>query len=172
MPKMESQTAQPSSLETYYVEHGRAASELGRLPHELLESAVTVEAESRTVADLLQRFGAGDRTSDVAQAALTELVFSHRERLLAALDKEQQLLDNAGVPAPATSGPSLVNSGTLVEAAERNLILSKELAGGGNVQRPAPAIVGDLAVSMQEVRAHLQQLRSATQNSTASGARK
>ena len=104
--------------------------------------------------DLLTRFSSSEKMTDLAKATLSELVYSHRERLLLALEHQRLLLSKTGMVDTLKTSEVIVESGTpLISAAERNMALCKELTFGGDSPiRNAQFIVADLSASIDEVR--------------------
>lgn len=150
-----------SPLEIYFESKGLNPAKTSDLAEQLMDNALLVDQESRAIADLVARFGSGERISEVASATLTELIFSHRERMMDALVEEQQLLAKTGVmPKGNTVGMSFGKNATLVSAAERNLTLCKELTvGGGSPARNADEIIADLTASLDELRTKFRETR-------------
>ena len=165
--KVASVSAQPSPLETYFVARGRDANALRSLSQQLLGSALTVSQESRALSDLQERFASGEGMTYLAKATLFELLFSHREKLLLALQKEQDLLGQA-VRIPGGDQSSEVSqpgSISLVSAAERNLTNCEELTlGSGSQPRSAEAIIPELAAAINELRVSLYQAQAGSQS--------
>ncbi len=62
------------------------------LAQRLSSSAIAVSLESKEIDDLQTRFASEKDRSVMASATVAELVYSHRERLQAALKEEQTLL--------------------------------------------------------------------------------
>lgn len=172
--KVVSESAQPSPLEMYFVAHGRDANALRSLSQQLLSSALAATQESRAVSDLLRRFTSEGAMTPLAKATLATLVFSHKEKLLHAVEEEQELLTALSGKA---NGNWILESQqaqtiSLVDAAERNLTLCEELSLGGNSQpRSAEAIFLELTATMTELSAATKQaqLHSEYTDATASG---
>jgi hypothetical protein len=157
-----SEAAQPSPLETYLLSHGLSVNALGPLSQQLVDNALKVDQESRAITNLLARFGPAEKTTDdLAGATLSELVFSHRERLFLALQNEQETLGK--IEAVSDIKPSEVSSNktvSLVDAAEKNLVLCQELTVGGNSpSRNVASIVAELIASANEVRARAHEMK-------------
>ncbi len=93
---MEMQT-RATPLETYYLAHGRNVAPLGDLAQRLFNSAFAINLESRAIDDLQQRFSERDGISSVASATLTDLLFTHKHKLLASIADEEQLLAKAQI---------------------------------------------------------------------------
>ncbi len=77
--------------------------------------------------DLEARFAPGEERSVIASATLTELIYTHRERLETALRQERRLLLEAQNISAADDRGTSSKASSLMDAAERNLALSKEL---------------------------------------------
>lgn len=165
--KVSSMSAQPSPLDSYFVAHGRDANTLQDLFQQLLSSAITASQESHSITSLLERFKSEDGMTDLAKATLTELIYSHREKLLAAVQKEQKLLTEVGDTSYRSKLSEVPAAGELVSAAERNLSLCKELTLGGNSPRSAESILPELAESLDELRIRARQAQIGSQITTA-----
>jgi hypothetical protein len=151
--KVTSVAAQPSPLETYFVKQGRDAAALRTISQQLLSDALTASQESRSISDLLNRFAAGDKLTSLGKGTLTALVFSHRQKLMRAIEEEQALLDGLS---PGLNGGKSADqqSMSLVDVAARNLTLCEELSLGSRAQpRSAESILSDLTMELSELRA-------------------
>ncbi|MBT9333106.1 hypothetical protein [Paracidobacterium acidisoli] len=168
--RMDSVSVNPSPLETYFVARGRDADALRELSQGLLNSAITASQESRSIADLLNRFSADGAMNDVARATLAELIFVHREKLMAALDEERRLLGEAAGNPDMERLPGVTGrrADSLVNAANRNLSLCEELALGSSGQpRNAELIFPELIASMNDLGADARQAQNGFQEATA-----
>ncbi len=167
-------TAQASPLEIYFIAHGHSVSTLSHLSQQLMDSALTVDQESRAITDLQVRFGSPEKITDLTAAALSELVFSHRERLFLALQSEQELLGETGLVSNIkSSGISSNGAVPLVSAAERNLALCKALTlGGSSPSRSAESIIAEMAASLNEVRASAHEMKLMRQSAAVSNEKK
>jgi hypothetical protein len=173
--KVASAQSQATPLETYYLAHGRSLAPMGRLPQQLLNCAFAVGVESRAIDDLQRRFARRDDISLVASAALSDLLFTHKHKLLAALDDEEHLLTEAQIDVPRAK----LNTSTdgadrqLATLAERNLALARELAlSSGTNERPAESIASELAASIDELYRYAHAAQVVPQNSTSLNKRK
>lgn len=163
-----SAAAESSPLENYFLSQSRTVVTVSDLSQQLVDSALTVDQESRAMTDLLARFGPTTKMTDLASATLSELVFSHRDRLLRALKQEQELLSKAGgVSGVQSSAATVDKSGSLVDASGRNLALCKELTLGGSPSRSAESILADLNASVEEVRARARATKLMSQSAPA-----
>jgi hypothetical protein len=118
---------QRSSLAIYLEVHGRSVGESNRLAQSLFSTALTINQESKAIADLRLRFGAKSKKSIFTSATLEELIYSHQDRLTTALQQERQLLIELQESLPRGSAPSQLETGSLLDSAEKNLALAKEL---------------------------------------------
>ena len=87
----------------------------------------------------------------MASATLAELIYSHRERLEEALTEEQKLLSEVQ---PKGNGNGLSASArlALLNGAERNLALSKELIETDSaVPRDAVSILAEMSATVEEL---------------------
>jgi len=173
--KVASAQSHATPLVAYYLSHGRNLAPLGRLPQQLLNSAFAVGVESRAIGDLQRRFARRDNMSLVASAALSDLLFTHKHKLLAALDDEEHLLAEAQIDVPRAK-PNISADGAdrqLADLAEHNLALARELAlSNGANERPAESIASELAASIDELYRHAHAAQVVPQNFTSSNKRK
>lgn len=160
---------QPSPLETYFAARGRSLTTLSDLSAQLMNSALTVDQESRAITDLVARFGAAEKMTDLASATLSELIFSHRERLFLALRQEQNLLNQIAVSSSSrTSAIATDRTILLTGASARNLALCKELTfGADSPPRSAESILNDLSASLEQVRTSAHEARIHDDNTAA-----
>jgi hypothetical protein len=162
-------SASPSPLETYFAGQGRDASSLRHLSQQLLSHAITVSQESRALADLDRRFPARAGMTLIANATLSMLVHSHRERLATAREEEEALLRQI----PEASAIAILDqpAGNKVQdlesAAERNLRFCRELTLGSSLpSRTAISILPDIAVALDEIDKGMHQPITDSQPST------
>jgi hypothetical protein len=173
--KVASMQTQAAPLETYYLAHGRSLAQLGRLPQQLLNCAFAVGVESRAIDDLQRRFARRDEISLVASAALSDLLFTHKHKLLAALDDEEHLLADAQIDVPRAklNAPTDGADRQLAVLSERNLALARELAlSSGTNERPAESIASELAASIDELYRYAHAAQVVPRNSTSLNKRK
>jgi DNA-directed RNA polymerase specialized sigma24 family protein len=159
---------QTTPLETYYLAHGRSVAPLGDLAQRLFNSADAINFECRAIDDLQRRFSTHDSISLVASATLADLLFTHKHKLIAALENEEQLLATAQIETPHSRQVASTSSTDLLLAAlaSRNLALIRELAmGRGGSGRSAAMIASELAVSMNELNLLAHEMQVAPQNS-------
>lgn len=162
-------SASPSPLETYFAGQGRDASSLRHLSQQLLSHAITVSQESRALADLDRRFPSRAGMTLIANATLSMLVHSHRERLATAREEEEALLRQI----PEASAIAILDqpAGNKVQdlesAAERNLRFCRELTLGSSLpSRTAISILPDIAVALDEIDRGMHQPITDSQPST------
>jgi hypothetical protein len=162
---------QPSPLETYLEAQGRSVSDISGLAQRLFRSALTVSQESKEIVDLQTRFGFEDQKTVLASATLSELIYSHHERLQAALKLERELLADARSTSSTSNTSSVSNASSLMDAANRNLALSKELTQTNQpAMRTAEKILAEMSITMDDLTADAQEAyRKAQGNSTLSG---
>lgn len=152
--KTASMPDQPSPLETYLLGHGRSVSAINMLAQRLFDTALTISQESHAIGDLRARFSPDERTSILASATLSELIYSHHERLQAALKQERELL-NEIEPLPAQDSVSAERRSSLAEVAIENLDLCKELTQTNrSATRSAEKILAAMSNSMGALDAH------------------
>ena len=145
----------PSSLESYFTEHGLDRKGLPPIAEEFVESSFVVKHETEQVSTLLQRFSTNTTLPTEARTALGELLVQHKTALLAALGREEralmavQLIDH---PSSASSSGADGAQG-LRDDAEKNFALCVELTSGSeSAPRHAQVIAPQLANSIAELR--------------------
>ena len=147
----------PSALETYLRARGRNVDEINLLAGQIFSGALTISQESNAIAGLKARFVLTERTPVVASATLQELLFSHHQRLEAALRQERVLLMLAGAKSilpESHRGASAPAAASLTDAAARNMALSKELTQtNAPAARSAEAIFADMSATVECVDA-------------------
>jgi hypothetical protein len=149
--RMASMPDQPSPLETYLLSGGRSVTDINVLAKQLFECALTISQESKAISDLLLRFGRGEQKSLVASATLSDLIYSHRERLRAALQSERELLAQAQAPSAMEERASEPRP-SLIEASFRNMAFCRELTQNNSLaMRSADKILADMAISVAEL---------------------
>jgi hypothetical protein len=141
----------PSPLETYLVARKQSLPAITELAQKLNSSAVAISQESRAIHDLQTQFSSAQHRSMITSATLTELVFSHRERLQQALKEEHNLLRSmmdSDLPAVASG------SASLTDMADKNLALCAELTASGTPKsRGAHVILTEIAASLEQLTA-------------------
>jgi hypothetical protein len=145
---------QPSPLAIYLEGQGRRnIADINNLAQRFFDDALTINQESREIADLQTRFGHEGQTL-LASATQSELIYRHHERLEEALKHERGLL--AAAQSAPTSNPdsSAPSTSSLVEAAERNLALAKELTQTNHpAVRAADSILAEISLAMNDLTA-------------------
>ncbi|WP_263360146.1 hypothetical protein [Acidicapsa ligni] len=142
---------QPSPLEIYLESHGQKIADINSLAQQFFDDALTINQESREIADLQTRFTPEGQTL-LTSATLSELIYRHHERLEEALRRERELLGDAqSAPTPDPGSPTPSTS-SLVEAAERNLALAKELTQTNHpAVRTADRILAEMSLAMNDL---------------------
>jgi RNA polymerase sigma factor (sigma-70 family) len=167
--KVASMQAQATPLEAYYLKHGRNIDPLSKLSHQLFDAAFAADLESKTIDDLEHRFSQSSGMSLVTSATLTDLIFTHKQNLLAALQTEEGLLAETGISTAElkTNPPNNAGSLLLLNVAERNLALTKELAlGNGDGRRSAESIVAEIATSLKDLHRAVRETQVVPPTST------
>ncbi len=143
---------QPSPLESLLKKHGRSVEEINSLAQRFFATAIAVSQESRAIVDLQTRFSHEGQSTVLAAATLSELIYSHRERLDAGLKSERVLISEV-VTGHAVAPDSVRSIGTQLQAAaERNLLLTKELTQTDTpATRDAEQILAEISVSVDEL---------------------
>jgi len=143
-------TPQTSPLEEYLLPKGISQDEIRETGHRLFNSSAAVSQEGNALHDLLLRFPS-ERISDPGRVALNKLLAAHRERLLAALQTEEQILAKMEIPSEPTTDDSADID--LHAATQRHLRLCTELLSGNDgTSRNAQRIVPELAQSIGALR--------------------
>ncbi len=142
---------QPSPLETLLLAKGRSVNDTNVLAQRLFNAALSISQESHAIIDLQTRFAPDAQRAVVATATLSELIYSHRERLEASLKSERSLVADVHDPI-ALTGSFGAKSPSLMVSADRNLALSKELMQTNNpATRSAEQILAEMLVSIEEL---------------------
>ena len=163
---------QPSPLKTYLQARGRSVAEINDLGQRLFNSVLTVSQESKEIADLQARFGPEEHRTALASATLAELMYSHRQRLDAALKHERELLAETQ-SAPVSGQAAAARASSLFEAADRNLSLAKELTQTHSpAVRSADKILAEMSVTMDDLATRLHESYGKSQSNSALGGKK
>jgi DNA-directed RNA polymerase specialized sigma24 family protein len=165
--KQSSSVAGVSPLEDYLVHLGQNREAVGELSHQLFNSSVEIHQEGKAIANLQQRFQAGQALTANAKASLDALLSDHRQKMLVALETEDKLLTKMKVA--TRSEHDAASSGNLADAAAANVALCGELISDDNEHpRPAQVIVPELNRSIVQLRAALGRipLRTSVVSST------
>jgi len=144
-----------SPIEKYLATSGRSVTAINALTHRLFENTLTISQESKAIHDLQSRFVAGAPKTIIASATLMELVYSHQQRLQAALKQERELLTEVrGTSASYDGTPTLSTPVVpLVDAGSRLLALCQELTQTNNSStRSADRILADMSSSVEALR--------------------
>jgi hypothetical protein len=144
---------QPSPLAIFLRAHGHSVTEINRLAQRFFNTALTVSQESKAIVDLQTRFVPSEQRTLLAAATLSELIYSHRERLESALRDERALLKEAqgstAQPIRDRQRPS-----SLMDAAGKNLALSRELTQTNGLEtRSVEEILKEMWISVDELTA-------------------
>ena len=144
----------PSALDTYLRSRGHSIADINALAQKFFNNALRISQESRAIADLKMRFSRSEQASLISSATLTELIYSHHERLEDALQQERTFLAEAEAAVHSGSANISLNGLTLDDAAAKNLSLTKELTGTNvPVQRSAEEIFAEMSVIANELDA-------------------
>jgi hypothetical protein len=169
-------TDQPSPIETYLLARAHSVSSISLFEQRLFNAALTISRESQAISDLQSRFNPGVPKTVVASATLANLIYSHRERLIAELKQERELL----VETQQATGEDLYEglerapeTSSLVDAAARNLSLCKELTQtNAPATRTAETILAETAVSLKDINVHLHEVHWMLQGDSALSGKK
>jgi hypothetical protein len=142
----------PSPLEILMRAHGRGVNDINVLAERLFNTALTISQESNAIADLQTRFAPDQQRTIVATATLSELIYSHRERLEAALKSERALAADAQISPAVLTGSFGPKASSLMAVANRNLALSKELIQTNSpATRNAEQILAEMSNSIDDL---------------------
>jgi hypothetical protein len=147
-----------SPLETYLLARGHSVRTINVIERRLFDNALTISQESKAVEDLQTRFVPDEQKNVFASAMLSELIYSHHERLETALKQERELLGEVQA-APATGrGASTRKVSPLLDAAVRNLLLCKELTLAERPDmRSAEKILAEMSALLDDLTADAHQ---------------
>jgi len=150
---------QPSPLKTYLQARGRSVRDINALAQQLFNSALTISQESRAIDDLWRRFVPSEQKTIIASATLSELIYSHVERLRVALKQENELLADAQVASVPGNEVPVVETSSFLQAASTNLALCKELTQTNRtVTRSADRIFAEVRLSIEDLTANLHKV--------------
>jgi len=171
--KTESMLDLQSPLETYLLAHGRSVREINFLEQRLYDDALTIIQESRAIDDLKTRFFPNMQTTVLTSAKLSELIYSHHERLQAALKQQRKLLGEVQTVSRRESGVPARNLPPLTDAAIRNLTLCKELTlANSSNPRSAEKILAEIAVLLDDLTADVHEAYGKPQGEITVGRKK
>lgn len=158
-----------TALETYYLAHGRNVAPLGDLSRKLYNCAFAINLESKAIDELERRFASKGEMSAVASATLSDLLFTHKRKLLDVLGDEEEMLVNAQIKTAPLKGVTSANQTDLALAsqAERNLVLIRELVMGNSENNlPAEAIASELAAALSDLKLKAHEVQVVSRNFT------
>jgi hypothetical protein len=142
---------QPSPLAIYLTDKGRNIADINNLAQQFFDNALTINQESREIADLQTRFGPEAQTL-LTSATLSELIYRHHERLEEALKHERELVVVAQGASTSDQSSSTPSTSSLMELAERNLALAKELTQTNHpAVRSADRILAEMSLAMNDL---------------------
>ncbi len=154
---------QASALDAYLRARGHSVAESSVMARRLFDCALTISQESGAIADLKTRFTSPERLSLIASATLGSLLYSHHERLEAALREQRALLAQVQGRIAVRQLPRSTVDGSLADAASRNLAFSRELTQTANAPaRGAEAILADMAAATEGIAAAAHQQNEAS----------
>ncbi len=145
-----------SALETYAKAKGRGIDEINATASGFLREALVISRESHAIAELSTRFASRGPRQIIVSAAVTDLLYSHRERLKTALLEQRQLLarteGNEAKPEQQNHDASLANEGLFTDLAALDLALVKELTQTNTPHsRDAEAIFGEMGATLDSL---------------------
>jgi hypothetical protein len=141
-----------SPLQTYLREQGRSVDDISNLGQRLFQNAVVIAQESKDINDLQSHFGSAEPKTAVAFATLSELIYSHHERLEAALKQERELLAATQGAAHGGQTSDVTQAPSLQDAANRNLALAKELTQThSQAVRDAGQILNEMSLTLTDL---------------------
>ncbi|MEI9979964.1 MAG: hypothetical protein WDN23_13385 [Edaphobacter sp.] len=158
---------QLSPLQTYMRAQGRSVGDINSLTQRFFETSLAISQESKVIADLQKRFSPGEQRTAIADATLSELIYSHHQRLEAALRRERDLLAEARDSISSGQDASSPQPVSLIDAAERNLRLTKELTQTQHpAARTANQILAEMSLAMDELVAGAHDAYGKSQGNT------
>jgi hypothetical protein len=161
----------PSALQMLLQPRGRSVDDSNLMAQRLFDTALTISQESKALKELQTRFRPNAGDSVIVSATLSDLIYSHHERLEAALKQERALLAELW-PGEASGREGKANSASLIDAAAQNLALVKELTQTNvPAERKAPAICADLSGTMDMISAAAQSIYKTPQENAATNGR-
>jgi hypothetical protein len=142
---------QPSPLAIYLTDKGRSIADINHLAQQVFDDALAISQESNEIADLQTRFASGGQTL-LMSATLSELIYRHHERLDEALRREREVLVSAQNEPVSDQGSYAPSATLLVEAAQRNLVLARELTQTNlPAARTADRILAEMSLAMNDL---------------------
>jgi hypothetical protein len=152
--KTASMPEQRPPLEIYLQARGHSISESNMLSQGIFNAAFTIDQESKAITDLRKRFGNETRKSIFISATLSELIYSHRERLESALQQERKLLAKIHALPPDENRHQQTEPSSLLSVANRNLALAKELTESSTLTaRRAEEILAEMPRTAEDLKA-------------------
>ena len=146
----------PSPLGQYLEARGQSVNGVNGLAERFFHSALTISQESKAIADLETRFASENQMTILASATRADLIYSHRERLEEALKEERRLLSEVR-RAGNGNGSTARDKLSLLNGAQKNLALSKELIGTDSASpRNAASILTEMSATVDELTAAVQ----------------
>ena len=147
-----------SPLETYLLARGHSVRAINTIEQRLFDNALTISQESKAIEDLETRFVPDEQKNVFASATLSELIYSHHERLETALKRERELLGEVQTAQAAGGGTSARKASPLLDAAVRNLLLCKELTLAERPDmRSAEKILAEMSALLDDLTADAHQ---------------
>jgi hypothetical protein len=162
----------PSSLDIYMKAHGHSVNEINAAASQFLGHALAISHESKALADLASRFRPDETRPVITSATVTNLLYSHRERLDVALSEQQVLMDRvegankveAWQPCRGLNGKEL----TVNDHAARHLSLVHELTQtSSQSSRSAAEIFSEMTIVMDCLKAAAGDFYSESQRAAA-----
>ena len=120
----------------------------------IFNAAFTIDQESKAITDLRKRYKDEAQKSIFISATLSELIYSHRERLESALQHERKFLATLHALPPDENRHLQTESPSLLSVANRNLALAKELTESSTLTaRRAEEILAEMPRTAEELKA-------------------
>ena len=146
-----------SPFDMYLRSRGYSVAAISSLSQRLFDTALRISQESKALSELKAQFSANGQRTLLAAATLSELRYSHRERLETAIEDERKILAEIGCP-EESHALSQSTGQPLASLAEKHLELSKELTATNHpAARKAETILPDLLASLRILRAEENQ---------------
>lgn len=154
-------------IESYFLKNKRNVATVEELERQIFDAAFSIHLESKTMDDLQRRFGSEEKMSPIAEAMLADLIYTHKHRLLEAIENEKRLLAVTNIQTAKANDFSMIQNThmTLDAMAEKNFALAKELVlGKGDETRSAEKIVLELYVTADAMNVSTCAVSVAPQN--------
>jgi RNA polymerase sigma factor (sigma-70 family) len=154
-------TSESSLLDKHLEGLGWERGNIATLSDNLLRSSTSIYRESKAFEDLMSRFSNPSLLTPSANAALHTLLLQHLNTLTQSIDEQEHSLTAIAVSPPSTPTAITDNETNILNLAQQNLTLSKELLYSSTEQsRTVSTILIDLAASTKNLRDRITKLQT------------